>query len=402
MKILISCLFLILSCQKNIQNRPKMDNEILTNTTTFPNGKVAYKKENNAISFYNPNGMLVAKTDTETKQLYVFNNRLFDTYYKLKLHEFLYFNPSKYYTHYTFPTGRVGTAGGNFSTVIKYNELELVTSLTIETPDGEYAYNYSYNKYGQLLKIEEDKWIDKTILENTYNKEGYLIEQEKDEDEFHSKSTFFYDKSNNVIKEIEKVKVRNSKDTFIWKYEYDKAGCLTKKYTSDYSKVETRRYDDNGLLIRKLVYEVNPDTSIPTEIVQHFTEHNYIYDENTNLTKETTNYRDYTRTGTRINNEWIDLSIEDQKKLGWEDYNKNDIFFMHSDIKSYNYPNNKIVSSQYQKYSYTSNNKKYRKKEENVYEFIKKKYYYNKLNQIIKVETLNNANEIIESKEYSY
>ena len=383
--ILLMFVVLKTSCQLN-NKKMEENNKIAIKWDSlmhYPNGKIAYKKEKDIISFYSPvDSLLSAEINIISCNSLIYNQDILNTSNLVKITKFKYFSPKEYSENYSFPLGDVGTGVGDFYTHVEYNELGLIINIRIQYPEDENKYLYHYNKYGQLLKIVEDKFIDKTLLENKYDEKSRLTSTEQKSKDTKSKKIFYYDEKNFIIKQV--ITIDNLTYTLL--FEYNTKGELSKKYSEDKNYYFEYSYDKKGTLIKELEYKASTDKNRAKEITNIFLETGLEYDIYGNLVNETvTKYKYQTKTK-RINEKWVELSLEEQKKESWILFKTNDIHLKRETvITKYEYKNTNLTNSYKNVFKNESDGHEFHSIEQTQLK-EKIKYTYNSLGQIIKKE----------------
>ncbi|NRS90692.1 hypothetical protein HNQ02_003639 [Flavobacterium sp. 7E] len=397
-------IFIVLntSCQSNNKNMQE-NNKIVVkwnDTDLYSNQKVAYKKNDSVVSFYSlSDNSIYAEINLKSFNSLIYNQEIFNTRELIKINKFNYFSPKKYSENYTLPLGNVGTGLGSFYTYINYNELGLINNILTEYPEENSKFLYYYNKYGQLLKIVEDKFIDKTLLENEYDEKARLIFQEENYEDSKSKKIFYYDEKDNITKQ----NIINDKINYSLLYEYNPKLQLIKKYSEDKNYYFEYSYDNKGMLTRELQYKASIDKNNPSEIINYFIETNFEYNNSGSLVKETISEIPYINKYILVNKEWQPLNLDEQKKDAWKEYNKKgNFFFRYIKTISYKYLNNNIISSEKNVIKNESDGNIYHSVEQ-VHLNEKIKYTYNDLGQVIKKEIFEQGKfEPDNVQEYSY
>ncbi len=320
---------IIISCHSNSQNMQEYNKEVekFNANELYPDHKSAYEKQGGQMVFYSPGKKheIYAKVDLESHIFDVRNSDMFNTDDLLEINHSKYFSPKKYSTFYKYPIGKSGTAGGDFFTLVEFNELGLIKSIEKNLPDAKNKYLYKYNKYGQLLQILEDKMVDKVLVENIYDENGRLISQKKDYKNLKSAREFSYDKNGNILKEDIKEKeiAPNDKivkdEAYTLLYQYNNKGQIVKKYTEDENHVIEFQYDSANKLTNIVEYYGISDKSDVKKWVNHFTKTTYNY--NKEQVTEEKKY-DYTivNASVLVDKKWTPISLDEQKKIGWQKF----------------------------------------------------------------------------------
>ncbi|MDN3694517.1 hypothetical protein QWZ06_20735 [Chryseobacterium tructae] len=399
----------MISCQSKKYN--KETNTIANQFTIkeqFPNHQTAFEKNGDQIVFFASGKQheMYAKVNLKSHLFDIQNVALFNTDHLLDISHSMYFLPEKYSTFYKYPIGRSGTAGGDFFTTIEFNELGLIKSIEKNLPDSKDKYLYKYNKYGQLLKIVEDKMIDKMLLENTYDENGRLISQKKDNKDTKLEREFSYDKNDNIIKESIKEKevasngkvIKDGKYTLL--YQYNK-GQIVRKYTENEDHVIDFEYNPTGdKLISIIEYYGVLDKNDTKKWINHFTKTVYTYNDN-QITEERKYEYHIINSSVFTNKKWIPITIEEQKKLGWQKFKDQSEIPLSGIEKKYSYQSNEI-NVDINKYSFSitlAKGKSEKNKELLDSETIK--YRLDNIGRIIKQEVYNKK-ELVKTQEFYY
>ncbi|SDJ92075.1 hypothetical protein [Chryseobacterium jejuense] len=325
--LILMCFSLVIACSSGDPKAEENNREVekFNDTELYPDQKTAYTKKGNIVSFYAPTSdhSLYLVTDLNTHILTIQDPETMNLTGLLKINDLKYILPKKYADFYKFALGAVGTGGGDFFTHIEFNELGLVKTMERNFPEGKNKYLYQYNKYGQLLKLVENRLLDKVLLENRYDEKSRLIFQKRNDEDFKSERTWGYDKDNRVQKEKVWEKeiapngnvIKDETKTFF--YEYNTLGQLIKKYTQNRNDVVEYTYNNEHKLISILKYSGTIDKDHPEKIINHFVKKTYIY-----LKDEVAEVISYeykiTDSSVLINGKWETMSLEEQKKQAWE------------------------------------------------------------------------------------
>ncbi|GGE39987.1 hypothetical protein GCM10011413_02160 [Pedobacter psychrotolerans] len=376
----------------------------------YPNKKQAYVKNGDVVLLYAPTNRHIVYMETNLKS-YTFDVRdplLFNTNDLIMISNTKYFLPKKYSTFYKYSINQSGTAGGDFFTFIEFNDLGLMRSIEKNLPNGKSKYSYEYNKYGQLLKIIEDKIIDKTLMENKYDEKARLVEQEKNYSELKSKRTYTYNDKDQIVKESvwQKEIAPNGNiirdERYILNYEYDSKNQLVKRQSEDGKKSFQYNYNEKSLLVKELIYETiykKEEETAKTTVINDFKENLLEYDEENKLVKEIKKEAHFNNSTKLVNQQWQDLNEKEQTEYAWEEYKKNKNFFTSITNFSYQYSGKNLTKSTKKVINHFSNGNKY-VEEEQIYLQEKINYAYNNLGQIVKKEIISNNSD--ESETYSY
>lgn len=302
--------------------------EVFGNTELYPDQKTAYIRKENAVLLYSPTAdhKVYLEANLKTHSLTIQDPDGLNLTGLLKINDFRYFFPKKYLEHYLFPLGATGTGGGNFATLIETNELGLSKTMEVNLPEGKNKYQYQYNKYGQLLKLIEDKLLDKVLLENRYDEKARLVFQKKNYETYQSEKNWTYDKNNRIQKEIVWQKetapngnvTKDEMKTFF--YEYNNQGQLIKKYTRNRNDLIEYTYNNEHKLTAILEYSGTISKNDPQKIVNHFVKKTYAYLKDEVIESVITEYN-ITDSSVLINGKWETISIEEQKKQAWQKLN---------------------------------------------------------------------------------
>lgn len=411
MKALFFSIILIVfaSCNSNSQNmNTNTKTEIFTEMENFPNNQLAYQNKDGSIYFYN-NGKQKDVYNITTHILHISPNldNVVNVENLIKLNRFSYFIPNKYYVTIEYPSSSSSTSVGDFGRHYKLNKIGLLEEHQIDFPEGSSKFIYSYNKYGQLLKVIE-KPTNKTLFENKYDKQARIIEKIENISRLESKIVYTYNSQNQIIKENVKQKeiapngnvIRNEEYVLI--YQYDSKNQLVKKKSEDEKKLFQYTYNDKGLLIKELIYETKykkEEEDSKTIIVNDFEENILEYNEEKKLVKEIKKEANFNNSTKLINKQWKDLNEKEQRDFAWEEYEQNKNFFTLTTTQSYQYSGNNLINSTKKVVNNFSNGKKIIAEEQTHLEEVVN-YVYNNLGQIIKREIIRtNSNE---SETYSY
>lgn len=300
--------------------------EVFNDTELYPDQKTAYTKKQNTVLFYAPTSdhTLYLETNLNTRLLTLQDPETMNITGLLKINDFKYILPKKYADFYKFALGATGTGGGDFFTHIEYNGLGLIKSMERNFPEGKNKYLYQYNKYGQLLKlIEERTLLNKVLLENTYDEKSRLIFQKRDYEDYKSEKNWVYDKNNRVQKETAWEKeiapngniIKDETKTFF--YEYDHKGQLVKKYTQNRNDIIEYTYNNEHQLVSTLEYSGTIEKDHPEEIMNYFIKKTYAYLNDEVIEALRYEYK-ITNYNVLVNGKWEAISIEEQKKKAWE------------------------------------------------------------------------------------
>ncbi|WP_347218733.1 hypothetical protein [Chryseobacterium sp.] len=319
---------LIIGCHsgdpKTMENNKEV--EAFNDTELYPDQKTAYIKKGNTVLFYSPTSdhNQYLANDLNTHILTVQDPGAMNLSGLLKINDFKYILPKKYADFYKFALGTTGTGGGDFFTHIEFNELGLIKTMEIDSPEGKNKYLYQYNKYGQLLKLmKERRLLNKVLLENRYDEKSRLVFRKQDDEDFKSERTWIYDSNNRVQKETtwEKEIAPNGNvikdETKIFFYEYNKQGQLIKKYTQNQNDIVEYTYNNNHKLTGILEYSGMIDQDHPEKIISHFIKKTYTYLKEDVIEAVKYEYNMINST-VLINGKWETMSIEEQKKQAWE------------------------------------------------------------------------------------
>ncbi|KQR94379.1 hypothetical protein ASG01_00375 [Chryseobacterium sp. Leaf180] len=302
--------------------------EKFNSSELYPNNKVAFTKSGEKTVFYNAANehLIYAEINHKTNQYKINNVDLFPAEDLLQINDFNYFLPKKYSTFYKYPIGQSGTSGGDFFTTIEFNELGLIKSIDKNLPSANHKYIYTYNKFAQLLRIFEDKLLNKTLLENKYDENGRLIFQEKNYEELIAKKELIYGKEGRILKEnIKEEKIApngriKSDLSYTLNYEYNKAGQIDKKQSKDSNFVEQFQYDSNGRIINFVKYSAEIDKDNPDKLINIFVKKTYHY-ANEKLAEEKVYEYQIVNASILVNKKWQPLNIDQQRKMAWEKLN---------------------------------------------------------------------------------
>ncbi|BAP30301.1 YD repeat protein [Chryseobacterium sp. StRB126] len=321
------CSSLVIGCRPSDPKTEENNREVekFNDTEFYPDQKTAYTKKENIVLFYAPTSdhSLYLATDLNTHLLSTQDPEAMNFTGLLKINDFKYILPKKYADFYKFALGAVGTGGGDFFTHIEFNELGLVKSMERNFPESKNKYWYQYNKYGQLLKLIEDKLLDKVLLENRYDEKSRLVFQKQNDEDFKSERTWVYDNNNRVQKETAWEKeiapngnvIKDETKTFF--YEYNNLGQLIKKYTQNGNDVIEYTYNLEHKLVNTLKYSGIIDKDHPEKIINHFVKKTYAYLKDEVVEAISYDYR-ITNSSVLIKGKWEAISIEEQKKYAWE------------------------------------------------------------------------------------
>ncbi|CAD0224149.1 conserved exported protein of unknown function [Chryseobacterium sp. JV274] len=354
---------IVISCHSNSQNMQEYNKEVEKFSTKelYPSQKSAYEKNGDMVLFYLPGRLheRYAKVDLKSHVFDIKHSMFLNTDDLLEINHFKYFLPKKYSTFYKYPIGRSGTAGGDFFTLIEFNELGLVKSIEKNLPDAKNKYLYHYNKYGQLLRIAEDKMIDKILLENIYDENGRLISQKKNTRDIQSVREFSYDKNDNILVENikEKVIAPNGKvvkdETYTLRYQYDSKGKIVRKYSENENHVVEFQYDPASDTLMNIVeYYGISDKGDAKKWVNHFTKTTYTYTKD-QITGENKYEYNIVNASVLADKKWTPISVEQQKALAWKKFKEGsetplseidkkyqyETGAIHTEINTYNFSN---------------------------------------------------------------
>ncbi|MEJ5106679.1 hypothetical protein [Chryseobacterium sp. MYb328] len=394
-------------------NNPKIEEnnkvaEVFNNTELYPDQKTAYIKKENTVLLYSPTSdhKLYLETNLKTHTLTIHEPDLLNLTGLLKINNFRYIFPKKYTDHYLFPLGTVGTGGGDFVTLIEVNELGLIKTIERNFPEGKDKYLYQYNKYGQLLKLIEDKLLDKVVLENRYDEKARLIFQKKNDKSYESERNLAYSKNNQIQKETIWQKevapngnvIKDEIKTFL--YAYNNQGQLIKKYTPDRNDVIEYTYNSEHQLTGILEYSGTISTDDPQKIVNHFVKKTYAYLED-EVIEEVTNEYNIVNSSVLMNGKWKTISIEEQKKQAWGNLkNQSAIPLQSTEIKySYQPAEINIIINKY--HIYTNYNGK-KGPTRQLVDSDSIKYRPDHTGRIIKKETYNHDTKEMEVQKLFY
>ncbi|QXU43667.1 hypothetical protein [Pedobacter sp. D749] len=322
----------LVSCNSNSQNMQENNKEVdkFNSSELYPNNKVAFTKSGEKTVFYNAANehLIYAEINHKTNHYQIDDIDLFPVRDLFQINDFTYFLPKKYSTFYKYPIGQSGTAGGDFFTTLEFNELGLIKSIDKNLPDSHRKYTYRYNKFAQLLRVFENKLLNKTLLENKYDENGRLIFQEKNDEELQAKREFIYGKEGRILKEnIKEKKIAPngriiSDLTYTLNYEYNKLGQISKKQSQDSNFVEQFQYDSNGRIVNFVKYYGEIDKDDSNKLINYFIKKIYSY-SNEQISSETVYEYHLVNASVLINKNWQLLNIEQQRKMAGEKLNDN-------------------------------------------------------------------------------
>lgn len=303
----------------------------------FPNQKTAFEKINNKVDFYEPSGNKTLSIDLQ-KSLYKVDLTS-DIYLEhlIKINDQLYFLPEKVDREQTFSAGNTGTSKGNFSNQFEINEMGLAIKEKVESPaDNKTKTNeiiYEYNKFGQLLKVLENK---KTIAEYIYDDGGYLTEAKIAE----NKITYQYNKEGLItIEDKHENRIKIS-----LKYQYNSAKQLIKKMSEDQNYAEEFRYDNDGRLLSVIKYSAEIDKNNSEKLINNFVKKIYNY-ANEKLSEEKVYEYQMVNASVLVNKKWQPLNIDQQRTMAWEKLNNTDEIPTSEIERLYTYNKSNIIVS---------------------------------------------------------
>lgn len=405
--ILISTL---VSCNSDSQNKQENNKEIekFDPSEHYPNKKIAFAKSGEKIIFYNSTNehLVYAEINQKTNKYQINDIDLFPVKDLLQINDFNYFIPKKYSTFYKYPVGKSGTAGGDFFTTIEFNELGLIKSIEKDLPDSNRKYIYTYNKFAQLLKVFENKLLNKTLLENKYDENSNLIFQVKNYEELKSKREFIYGKDGRILKE--NIQEKNiapngriiSDLAYALNYEYDELGRISKKYTQDSNYVEQFQYDSSGRIVSFIKYSGELDKDDSNKLINHFIKKVYTYYSDQVVEERQFEYS-IVNASILVDKKWQPINIEQQRKLGWKMLNEPSQLPLSETEKKYTYTANEVhISVNNFSFSNRVENGK-TIQERDIRDFEKIKFILDNNGRIVKKET-NRENRETEIEEYSY
>ncbi|WP_185289336.1 hypothetical protein [Chryseobacterium lactis] len=396
----ISCLLFLtgsamISCQSKYSKETNTTANQLKMKDQFPNHKTAFEKINDQVIIYNPLGEKLLYIDLKRSMYTVYKPDLNYVNSLLKVNEFLYFLPKKVQQNYKFSTGDSETSSGIFSTENTVNELGLIGTSKMNIPDqsGELKMSnvvYHYNRFAELLKVDDG---GKIIAEYKYDEGANLLESETAEKSI----KYFYNKDNQVIKEE-----GNKKDKkYILNYTYNSESNLDKKFSDDQNLITEYKYDSSGRLIETIEYTGMLDKNDSQKIINHFIKKNYIYN-NDKIIEEMQFEYDIVNPSVLIDKKWKPITIEEQKKLSWQQFrSKSEIPFSVIE-KKYTYQSDQIEVT-INKFSFSNkmNNGKIEGNKELLDSEIIK-YKLDNIGRIIQKEIYNKNKKPVEIVNYFY
>lgn len=392
--ILFSINSVMVSCQSKTQNKETNTSvNLLKMKEQFPNQNTAFEKTNDKVTFYKPSGSRILTIDLKKHFYYVYSSEIYHEGF-IKVNDMLYFFPGKIEKYQTFSTGETGTGNGTFKTQNVTNDLGLPLKETIEYPDENkvktFDVSYGYNKFGQLLKVQQD---NKTIVDKTYDNNGNLIES-KTPDE-HIK--YNYNKEGNVVSE----EVEKKGQKKIFNYQYNSSKQLLKKYTDDQNQVQKFTYDSEGKILSIVEYYGEIDKSNANKLINHFLIKTYSYTKN-QPTEE--NHREFkiANASVLVNKKWQAINLEKQRKLAWDNINNSSEIPIAENDKKYVYLSNEInVSINYFSFSNRVKNGK-ASQEKEILRTESIKFSLDKEGRIIKKETVSKDDQKSNIEKYFY
>jgi len=345
--ILICCtLFsinsIMVSCQSKTQNK-----EINTSVNQlkmkeqFPNNKTAFEKINDKVIFYQPSGNKVLTIDLKSSEYEFYHPGEVYAQYLVKVNDFTCFLPKKMTENYVFSKNNSSTVKTSITKVFSTNELGLITAIVYELPENDgakkHTTEFTYNKFAQLLKIEDN---GKTVLENKYDDQGNLSES-KTSDKHHK---YQYDSSGKIVKAEEEN--NGIKNTF--HYAYNSAGLVEKKYSENENEVEKFKYNTKENIIEFIKYSGKIDKSDTKKLSNHFVKKTYSY-SNDRISEEKEYEYNIINASILVEKKWNPINIDEQRKLAWKKLDDKSELPLSALENQYNYQSKfiDIVKNQY-------------------------------------------------------
>lgn len=307
----------MVSCQSKTQDTESNTSVNLSKMKEkFPNQKTAFEKINNKVDFYEPSGHKILSVDLQKSFYKVDLTSNLYLEHLIKINDQLYFLPKKVDKEQSFSAGSTGTSKGNFSSQFELNDLGLAVKARVESPaDNKIKTNeidYEYNKYGQLLKVLENK---KTIAEYTYDDGGHLKEAKIPENSI----TYQYNKEGLITSENKQV----NGNKISLKYQYNSAKQLIKKMSEDQNYAEEFEYDNKGRLSSVVQYSAETYKNNPDKLINNFVKKVYNY-ANEQLSEEHVYEYQIVNASVLVNKKWQPINIDQQRKMAWEKLNDTD------------------------------------------------------------------------------
>ncbi|KFC18075.1 hypothetical protein IO89_18250 [Epilithonimonas lactis] len=303
----------------------------------FPNQKTAFEKINNKVDFYEPSGNKRLSIDLQ-KSLYKVG--LTSNIYRehlIKINDQLYFLPKKVDSKQIFSDCDKGTSQGNISRQFEINELGLAIMQQADSPsDNKIKTNeivYKYNKFGQLLKVLENK---KIIAEYIYDAGGYLTEAKIAKNSI----TYQYNKEGFIT--IEERHENGIKISL--RYQYNSAKQLINKMSENQNHAEEFGYDNTGRLSSIIKYSAEIDKNNPDKLINNFVKKIYNYADERLSEEKIYEYR-IVNASVLVNKKWQPLDIDQQRKMAWEKMTDTDEIPTSGIERSYKYNENSIIVS---------------------------------------------------------
>lgn len=391
--ILFSINSVMVSCQSKTQSKETNTSvNLLKMKEQFPNQKTAFEKINDKVTLYTPSGSEILMIDLKRSIYSIYSPEIYHEGL-VKINDMLYFLPAKVEKYQTFSTGETGTANGAFKIEKTTNDLGLLLKEKVEYPvENNVKTNdisYEYNKFGQLLKVEQN---NKTIVENTYDNNGNLIESKTPNEHIR----YEYNEDGTVIsEEINKNGVKK-----LLKHQYNSSKQLVKKYSDDQNQTEEFKYDANGRILSVIEYSGETDKNDSNKLINHFFKKTYSYSKD-QLTEEKHLSYNIANASVLVNKKWQPINIEQQRKLAWEKLNDPTEIPISETDKKYTYLSNEINVS-INDFSFSNrikNGKAFQEKEITQTESIK--FSLDGEGRVVKKESTGKDKKIVVEK-YSY
>lgn len=377
------------SCQSKTQNK-EMNTSInqLKMKEQFPNKIVAFEKINEKINFYKPSGSKILTIDLQTNKYTFFDSDEIYSKYLIKVNDFLYFLPKVIKQNYTLPIGASGTASGGASTEYSTNDLGLITTIQKDFAENKSKAEFTYNKYAQLLKIVDN---GKVVVENKYDDNGNISEIKT--------SSIFIKNQYDAYGKITKVEANENGKKNVLNYYYNSSGMLEKVQSHLQNFVKEFQYDSAGKIKTITEYSAAIDKNETNKLINHFIKKTYKYDGELVIEETKTEYS-IANVSVLLEQKWQSLSIEEQRILAWKKFNDNSETPLSEIERKYLYTLNEINVIENK---YVFSNRIKQNKTEMIKDMInseKIKYISNNIGKIIKKETNDSKNIIVD--EYRY
>lgn len=384
----------MVSCQSKTQSKE-------TNTSAnqlkmkeqFPNNNTAFEKINDKVTVYKPSGNKVLTINlTSSEYDFSWPDEIY-TKYLVKVNDFMYYLPKKITQHYEFSGADNSTSAGSFHKIFTVNELGLITAITSEFPKNNKVEKsdavFTYNKLAQLLKIVDN---GKTVVDNQYDDNGNLLETKTSEQQ----TKYQYDSNGKITKaEVNKGGVKNT-----FKFVYNAAGLIEKKYSEDQNKVKEFKYNAKGKVSETIEYSGSIDKSDAHKLVNHFIRKIYTYSNDQVIEEKEYEYN-ITNASVLVEKKWQPIDIEEQRKLAWKKLNDSSELPLKAIESQYNYQSGQIAITKNQ-YSFSNrvkNGKTEKNKELLSSESIK--FTLDQSGKVLKKET-SDKNKKAEIQEFDY